>query len=70
MSPDEVLTRASQPTRSGHEVVEGGDAQAADLLVGCDGVDSWTRRELGLPCTPLEDSIERSVRYFREQGMV
>lgn len=31
---------------------------------------SKARRELGLPCTPLEDSIERSVRYFREQGMV
>jgi dihydroflavonol-4-reductase len=28
------------------------------------------REELGLPCTPLEESIRRSVEYFRSQGMV
>ena len=28
------------------------------------------RRELGFPCTPLRTSIERAVRFFREQGMV
>ncbi len=28
------------------------------------------RRELGMPVTPLADSIARSVRYFRESGMV
>jgi dihydroflavonol-4-reductase len=27
------------------------------------------RRELGFPCTPLEVSIERAVRFFRDQGM-
>ncbi|MSP62638.1 MAG: NAD-dependent epimerase/dehydratase family protein [Myxococcales bacterium] len=26
------------------------------------------RRELGLPSTPLEDSLQRSVRWFREHG--
>jgi dihydroflavonol-4-reductase len=28
------------------------------------------RRELGFPSTPLRTSVERAVRYFREQGMV
>ena len=28
------------------------------------------RRELGFPCTPLRTSVERAVRFFREQGMV
>lgn len=27
------------------------------------------RRELGFPCTPLRTSVERAVRFFREQGM-
>jgi dihydroflavonol-4-reductase len=27
------------------------------------------RRELGLPCTPLVDSIRRAVTFFRESGM-
>jgi dihydroflavonol-4-reductase len=27
------------------------------------------RRELDFPCTPLEVSVERAVRFFREQGM-
>lgn len=31
---------------------------------------SKARRELGLPCTPLETSIERSIAYFRNAGMV
>ena len=26
------------------------------------------RRELGFPCTPLEETIARSARWFREQG--
>lgn len=30
---------------------------------------SKARRELDLPCTPLRDSIARSVAWFREQGM-
>ncbi len=30
--------------------------------------NSKARRELGLPVTPLEDSIERSIRYFRSEG--
>jgi dihydroflavonol-4-reductase len=28
------------------------------------------RRELGFPCTPLRASVERAVRFFREEGMV
>jgi dihydroflavonol-4-reductase len=28
------------------------------------------RRELGMPCTPLRDSIERAIAWFRAQGMV
>jgi dihydroflavonol-4-reductase len=28
------------------------------------------RQELGFPCTPLRTSVERAVKYFREQGMV
>lgn len=31
---------------------------------------SKARRELGLPKTPLETSIERAAAYFREQGML
>lgn len=31
---------------------------------------SKARRELGLPETPLRTTIERAVRWFREQGMV
>jgi dihydroflavonol-4-reductase len=27
------------------------------------------RRELDFPCTPLATSIERAVRFFRDQGM-
>jgi dihydroflavonol-4-reductase len=30
---------------------------------------SKARRELGLPSTPLAESIERAVRWFRDQGM-
>ncbi len=30
---------------------------------------SKARRELDFPCTPLRDSVERAVRFFREQGM-
>jgi dihydroflavonol-4-reductase len=30
---------------------------------------SKARRELGLPCTPLEDSVERAVRWFKDRGM-
>ncbi len=31
---------------------------------------SKARRELGLPSRPLEESVERSVRFFRDNGMV
>jgi dihydroflavonol-4-reductase len=30
---------------------------------------SKARRELDLPCTPLRTSVERAVRFFRDQGM-
>jgi dihydroflavonol-4-reductase len=30
---------------------------------------SKARRELGMPSTPLRDSVERAVRWFRESGM-
>jgi dihydroflavonol-4-reductase len=30
---------------------------------------SKARRELGMPCTPLAESIGRAVRYFRDSGM-
>jgi hypothetical protein len=29
---------------------------------------SKARRELGMPCTPLAESIERAVKYFRDSG--
>jgi dihydroflavonol-4-reductase len=32
--------------------------------------NSKARRELGLPVTPLEDTINRSVRWFRDHGYV
>lgn len=28
------------------------------------------RRELGMPCTPLRESVEKAVEYFRTRGMV
>ena len=28
------------------------------------------RHELGLPATPLPETVERAVQYFRDQGMV
>jgi dihydroflavonol-4-reductase len=31
---------------------------------------SKARRELGLPSTPLSTSVEKAIRFFREQGMV
>jgi dihydroflavonol-4-reductase len=31
---------------------------------------SKARRELGLPSTPLSTSVEKAVRFFRDQGMV
>lgn len=31
---------------------------------------SKARRELDLPCTPLRDSIARSIAWFREQGRI
>lgn len=30
---------------------------------------SKARRELGMPCTPLRDSVERAVRFYRDSGM-
>jgi dihydroflavonol-4-reductase len=39
-------------------------------LERCPSFDSSkARRELGFPCTPLRTSVERAVRFFREQGM-
>ena len=31
---------------------------------------SKARRELDLPCTPLRESIQKAVDYFRAQNMV
>lgn len=31
---------------------------------------SKARRELGMPCTPLAESVERAIRYFRDSDMV
>jgi dihydroflavonol-4-reductase len=31
--------------------------------------NSLARAELGLPCTPLETTIQRAVRWFRDSGM-
>lgn len=43
-------------------------AQYMQRRVWFDG--SKARRELGMPETPLVDSVERAVRYFRQSGMV
>ena len=42
-------------------------AQYMQRRVWFDG--SKARRELGMPETPLAESVERSVRYFRDAGM-
>lgn len=61
-----VKPRSLEARASGIRLeIEGGDAQAADLLVGCDGVDSWTRRELGLPSSTKRYPETALVANFR-----
>lgn len=43
----------------------GGIAEEADLLVGCDGVESWTRRELGLSASTKRYPETALVANFR-----
>lgn len=66
-----VISNACRPGTiavrpGGAEVVlDGGEAVAADLLVGADGADSWVRRELGLASVDKRYAETAVVAHFR-----